>query len=1164
MQCVQCQVSLTPGAKFCPECGTPQPRSCPACHAPAPPKARFCQECGTSLAPAAPWAAGGPGSPASQTQADTLSGRALTSPTASSQAGTGHNPSGQTSGSLVPAASRPASAGRDAASSQGERRQMSVIFCDLVESVSISRKLDPEDLRDMIRDYRQVCSDIVRRHDGTPAQFQGDGIVVYFGYPVAHEDAPRRAVQAALDIVQGVSAMSPEVQRRYGVRLAVRAAVHTGLAVIGEFGADATADAMGSTTNIAARIQSVVGPDTVAISSATQRLVAGYFDVESLGSHQVKGVAEAQEVFVVHAATQARDRVQASSALLSPYIGHGQTIDTLQDLWRSAADGHGRAVFLTGEPGVGKSRMLSEFRRLIRGTGDLIECWCSPYYSQTALYPVVRGLRAYHMGAEALPAAEQHTRLRAVLQELGCHDEAALPIVAEFFGLPMPPGYEPLRLHPLTHRQKTIATFGTMLRARAVQSPTLLLLEDLHWSDATTVELIGSVLAQLTGLRMLIVMTSRAGFAAPWLSNEAVMSVHVSQLSPSDTAALISELAGGQPLPPALMSVLVEKTEGNPLYIEEMTRMFLESGYLQEGGAGHGLVHGRLPDSLVPSSLHDLLMARLDRLTPSARRVVQLGSVIGRHWTIDMLMELLPGEEDTLVRGIEELVASGFVYATEQGFRIKHALIQDAAYDSLLKRVRQQYHRRVAEAMSRSEAEAGAGHAERLAQHWARAGEHDKAAPLWLDAGRRAVAASATVEAESHLRQGLESLSELPPSADRDLLELATLATLGVALTIRNGWAAPDVAQAYQRAQEVSERLGPTPQLFWVLWGMWAFYLVKGDQHEGMSFARRLMTLAEEQRDSSMKLESDFALGLSHYYQGHLDLAQTHLDAALDVYVPELHHANAHLTAQDVGVTSRSVSAMVLYLRGHTQASLAMSAEVLELAERLRHPFSRAYALGCAAWLDHMRGDREGMAWHADATIAHSNQQALGFWVVWGMLFAGRAAADQGVALKEAAGQIEQALTTIRAIGSGMVVPYFLAMLAEVEAEAGDPMKALERLADARTLIAQGGEEMAAAEVDRIEARIHAQWAESGSPVDPAAVEVPLQRALETALQQGNRVFALRAACDWAVWRSRRGDGAQALDVLRQAIQDMPDHTPTPDLVRAQAHLETLSATLAP
>jgi len=1160
MQCTQCKTALTPGAKFCPECGTPQPRNCPACHAPAALKARFCQECGTSLAPTLSAAAVRPGLATSSAAGDTAPGRDIPTQRIAS-------PAGVTGGIEVPAAvtSRPAAAvfpadARGSASGGGERRQVSVIFCDLVESVSISRQLDPEDLRDLIRDYRDVCSGIVRRHDGTPAQFQGDGIVIYFGYPVAHEDSPRRAVQAALDIVRAVVAMAPEAQRRHGVRLAVRAAVHTGLAVIGEFGADASADAMGSTVNIAARIQSVVGPDTVAISRATHRLVAGYFKVDSLGSHQVKGVSEPQEVFLVHGPTQARDRIQAAAALLTPYVGHGQTLQTLQDLWRTAKDGHGRAVFLTGEPGVGKSRMLAEFCKSIGPTGDLIECWCSPHYSKTALYPVVRGLRAHHMGTESLAAPDQLVRLRAVLQELGCQDEAAWPIVAEFFGLPMPLGDEPLRLHPLTHRQKTIATFGTMLRGKSATRPTLLLLEDLHWSDPTTVELIGSVLAQLTGLHMLIVMTSRAGFQAPWLSSEAVMTVHVSQLSQQETAALIGKLSGGKVLPPAMMAVLVEKTEGNPLYIEEMTRMFLDSGYLDVGQAERGARSGKFPESLVPTSLHDLLMARLDRLTPAARRVVQLGSVIGRYWTIDMLMELLPGEEDILARGVEELVASGFIYATEQGFRIKHALIQDAAYDSLLRSVRQQHHRRVAEAMERSPT--GAGRTERLAQHWARAGEHAKAAPLWLEAGRRAVAASATLEAEAHLRQGLEALSEWPASAERDLLELAMLATLGVALTIRNGWAAPDVAQTYQRAQAVSLRLGSAPQLFWVRWGMWAFYLVKGDQHEGLAFARRLMIQAEEQGDQAMKLESDFALGLSHYYQGHLDVAWGHLDAALQAYVPEVHHANAHLTAQDVGVTSRSVAAMVLYLRGHTQSALAVSAEALALAQRLRHPFSLAYALGCAAWLDHLRGDAQGMARNADATIAHSNDQALGFWVVWGMLFAGRATADRG-ALEEAVDQIDQALTTIRGIGSGMVVPYFLAMLAEVEAEAGDPARALLRLTDARALIAQGGEAMASAEVDRIEARIHARSAEAGALVDPAAVELLLRRALETALGQGNRVFALRAAVDWASWHSRRGDGAPALAALRRAIQDMPDQTPTPDLERARSRLESLTADLS-
>ncbi|MGA1317247.1 MAG: ATP-binding protein [Rubrivivax sp.] len=1036
---------------------------------------------------------------------------------------------------------------------------MSVIFCDLVNSVGISRQLDPEDLRDLIRHYRQVCSDIVRRYDGTPAQFQGDGIVVYFGYPVAHEDAPRRAVQAALEIVQAVRAMAPEVERRLRVPLAVRAAVHTGLAVIGEFGADASADAMGSTVNIAARIQSAVGPDQVALSAATQRLVAGFFEVESLGEHQLKGVAEPMAVYVVHGATRAHDRVEAASALLTPYVGHAQTIETLQDLWRAACGGHGRAVLLTGEPGVGKSRMLAEFRRSMGDDGEIIECWCSPHYSHTALYPMVRALRSRMLGDEPLPAEAQHALLQAQLKELGCRDETAWPIVAEFFGMPMPPGYEPLRLHPLTHRQKTIATFGTLLMARATVRPTLLLVEDLHWSDATTVELLGSLLMQLRGLHLLVVMTSRPGFAPSWISNEGLMSVHVNQLSRADTEALITHLSGGRVLPPPLVSVLVDKTEGNPLYVEEMTRMFLDSGLGQPGAAAAGLA-GVLPESLVPASLNDLLMARLDRLSPSARRVVQLGSVVGREWSFELLLELLPGEEDALARGIEELVDSGFLYATERGFRIKHALIQDAAYDSLLKRVRQQYHRRVAEALSRHGGDGG--HDERLAQHWSRAGEPARAAPLWLEVGRRAVAASATVEAESHLRAGLAALAELPEGAERDMLELATLATLGVALTIRNGWAAPEVVQAYRQAEAVSHRLGPTPQLFWVLWGMWAYYLVKGDQHEGMAFARRLMALALEQRDSGMKLEADFALGLSHYYMGDLEAAQRHLDAAIDVYEPELHHANAHLTAQDVGVTSRSVAAMVLFLRGHTQAALAMSREALRLSERLRHPFSRAYALGCAAWFDHMRGDGASMAVHARLTIDHASAQALGFWVVWGMLFAGRAAAQNGE-VTEGIAQIDQGLTTMAAIGSGMVVPYFKVMLAEAEAAAGDPARAMLRLLEAREQMATGGEIMAAPEIERSEVTIRARWAdEQGDGFDTEAMLPRLQQAVHEAQRQGNRVFALRATVDLAGLLAARGASHEALHLLRQAVQALPDPTPTPDVERALGLAEMLALEL--
>ena len=459
MRCVSCEFELVRGAKFCPECGVPQPRSCPGCQAPVAPSARFCQECGTALGPArsastpSPAAADAAPSPRRLTptqpagaEADPPSPVTARRPAPAQEAPVpavpADGPRGIAPGNGLSAADRQTDkSGARAASRNegaGERRQMSVIFCDLVNSVGISRQLDPEDLRDLIRNYRQLCIEIVRRYDGTPAQFQGDAVVVYFGYPLAHEDAPRRAVQAALEIVQAVRGMAPDVLRRLRVPLAVRVAVHTGLAVIGEFGADASTDAMGSTVNIAARIQSAVLPDQVALSAATQRLVAGFFEVESVGEHQLKGVTEPMTVFVVHGATRAQDRVQAASALLTPYVGHGQTIETLQDLWRVASSGHGRAVFLTGEPGVGKSRLLAEFRRTLGDAGETIECWCSPHYSHTALYPVVRALRRRLLGDEQMPAEHQHALLQSELRALGCHDEAAWPIAAEFFGMPMP------------------------------------------------------------------------------------------------------------------------------------------------------------------------------------------------------------------------------------------------------------------------------------------------------------------------------------------------------------------------------------------------------------------------------------------------------------------------------------------------------------------------------------------------------------------------------------------------------------------------------------------------------------------------------------------------------------------------------------------------------
>ena len=1095
MKCINCQAALAEGARFCSECGVSQRLACPSCDTTVTATARFCHSCGLALTGSA--AAARPTAPAAAAKAPSE------------------------------------------AEHVGERRHMSVMFCDLVGSVEIARRLDPEDLRDLVRSYRDACAEVVWRHGGTMAQFHGDGIVVYFGYPVAHEGDARRAVQAGLDIVQAVAGLAPGAMARYGIDLAIRVAVNTGLTLVGD--ADASAGigrlALGDTPNIAARLQGIALPNTVVVSQVTQRLVAGFFRMTSLGPHAFKGIAEPIEVFSVEGASGARHRLEAASKnRLAPYVGRASAIAALAKSWLAAQESPGHAILLTGEPGVGKSRLLSEFRESITtGECEIIECYCSPYYSNTALYPLVAPMRERLAIDQARSPSAALLALREDLVRRGCEIETALPLLAKLFGLPPEAGYQPLGLHPLTQKQKT-----------------LMVVEDLHWVDGTTLELLGTILRELPQSRLLLLLTSRPGFSPPWLDSENLTLIPVNLLSPADTETLIHKVVGNKRLPHKLLSLLVDKTDGNPLYVEEMTRMFLDSGALRETAAGYEL-DGPLPDSMVPESLQDLLMARLDRMPTEAKKVVQLGACIGREWTFELLLAVLPEEDKTLSMGVEQLIGEGIVFATGSGFTIKHALIQDACYESLLKRTRLTYHERIAQALQRGVG--GASFPERIAQHWTKAGQPARALPFWLEAGQQAVASSATAEAESHLRQGLEAAATLPEGAERDRMELALLSTLGVALTIQQGWAAPEVAKVYLRAQTLSERVGPTPQLFWVLWGMWAFYLVKGDQHRAVEFARRMTIIADGDRNPGLKLEANFALGLSQYYMGQLASAQQLLEAAVAVYTPEKHRGQAHFTGQDVGVTARTVASMVLYLRGETRQGLARSRQAITLAAELNHPFSHAYALGCAAWLDAYGQASEAMGLHATQTIELSTRQALGFWTVWGSIFAGRALVAEGQGVVGAK-HMEEALATYRSIGSGMVVPYFLTLLAEVESGNGDHDKALARLEEARGVVAEGGEAFMSAEIERLEGQIRSRMAVT----DPTIVEQCYRRALALAQGQGNRLFALRAATSLAQVLTARGDGNTARRLLGEAVTSMPDTASTADLDHARSVLTALAS----
>jgi class 3 adenylate cyclase/predicted ATPase len=988
-----------------------------------------------------------------------------------------------------------------------ERRHMTFMFCDLVGSTELSQAIDAEDLREIVADYRDAASGAVSRHEGTVAQFYGDGILVYFGYPVAHEDDGRRAVQAALEILDAVAKLNTRLRTERPVSLAVRIGVHTGVAIVGDVGGANRTErlAMGDTPNITARIQGLASPNAVVISSATNKLVRDYFVTRSLGPQMVKGVAGPIEAFeVVGAAGTAAKAERTAGRGLTAYVGRETVLEPLGAAFKSASAGRGRVVVVTGDPGVGKSRLIRVFREgLSTELLHVLECFCSPYHENSALYPIVEMFRTrLRIGEENDPTLHLE-RLRALLVEHRLDAEGALPLAAQLLRIPPEAGYTPLALHPLTQKQRSLDLLQRLIMASAERRPLLLLVEDAHWIDPTTLELLGGLLERVAAHRVLVVITARPTFRVPWQSGESLVTLAVRDLSPADTEVMVRHLTGGKRLPPPVLTMLVSKSDGNPLFVEEMTRMLLESGWLAERDDEFVLT-GPMPEASVPTRLQDLLRARLDRLEPEARLVMQLASVVGRDFAYDLLTEVLPSEGQTLRRGLQQLLDAGLVFATGSGFTIKHELIKDAAYESLLRRTRQQYHERVATALEGTFASAAQGQPERLAQHWTRAGQAMRAVPYWLQAGQKAVASSAVEEAASHLRHGLDLLKDQPVSIERDRLELDLLSTLGTALTIQKGWAAPEVADAYSRAHALSERVGDSPSLFWVLWGLWAFYLVKGDQHQGLEFAERMMAFARKLGDEGLVLEADFSLGLSHYYMGRLARAREHLDRAVSTYVIEKHHPNCFLSCQDVGVTSLSVASMVRYLQGDEELAMAASRDAIALAESLRHPFSQAYALGCAAWLHSYRRDLPLSYARAQDTMVLSQSQALNWWLLWGTILAGRGMAAEGK-VNEGIAQMENALGMYRSVGSGMVVPYFLTQLAEACALAGNYQAALEKLADARQMVAAGGEAIASAEIDRLEGEIRLQAGEPASAAQPF-----FDRALATAREQGAVLFERR------------------------------------------------------
>ena len=715
---------------------------------------------------------------------------------------------------------------------EAERRQLTVLFCDLVDSTRLSSQLDPEELRQVVQAYQATCAKVIARFEGHIAQYLGDGLLVYFGYPLAHEDDAQRAVRAGLGIIEAMGQLHTSLGQEREVHLAVRLGIHTGLVVVGDVGGGARQEqlALGETPNVAARLQGIAAPNTLVISAATFQLLGGFFACQPLGTPPLKGLAQPLAVYRVLYESMARSRLEAASSTgWTPLVGREQEIGVLLERWAQVKDGLGQVVLLSGEAGIGKSRLVQVLTDQVAAEPRawLTPCQCSPYHQHTALYPLIDLLERVVLRFDREESPQQKVgKLEGFLVQYGLPLAEAVPLLAALLSLPLPADYAPVTVSPEQQKQQTLHALLTILLRIAAQQPVLFVMEDLHWVDPSTLELLSLLVDQGPTARILTLFTFRPDFSPPWTGRAHLTQLTVNRLPRRQAVEVIRQVAHGKGLPPEVVEQIVAKTDGVPLFVEELTKMVLESGLLQERDERYALT-GPLHPLAIPATLHDSLMARLDRLA-AVKALAQLGATLGREFSYALLRAVAPWDEEIVHRGLHQLVEAEFLYQRgvppQASYTFKHALIQDVAYQSLLRSTRQQYHQRIAQAMEAQFPETVETQPELVAQHYTAAGCHEQAIPYWQRAGQQASDRSAHLEAISHFTTGIELLKTLPETPEHTQHALTLHIALGAALQMAKGHAAPEVEHAYTQARALCQQVGETPELVPVLYGLWRFY----------------------------------------------------------------------------------------------------------------------------------------------------------------------------------------------------------------------------------------------------------------------------------------------------------------------------------------------------
>ncbi len=1112
MRCLTCNFDNPDSMKFCGECGAPLTRRCPACAFDNPPAFKFCGQCGARLA-------------------------------------TGVEPAPPAEPLPAPPAPPPTA----------ERRQLTVMFCDLVDSTAMSERLDPEELREVIQAYQQTAAGFVSQYDGYIAQYLGDGILVYFGYPVAHEDDAQRAILTGLSLTGAIAQLNDRLRQsiKTPLQLQVRIGIHTGLVVVGEVGAGATREqlALGETTNIAARLQNLAQPDSVVISEATFRLVQGYFACREMGPSPLKGASRPVQVYRVLHRNQAHTRLDAAPAGLTPLVGREQEIALLQARWAQAREGNGQVVLLSGEAGLGKSRLVQVLKaRIVDQPHTFLDCYCSPYHQNTALYPFIELLQRLLRFGSQDSAADKLEKLEKALARLDFSLPESVPLFAAMLSLPLPEQrYPPLNLSPQRQKQNTLRALLAILLKLAEGYPVLVVIEDLHWIDPSTLEMLHTLVEQVSNTRVLALFTYRLVFNPPWPLRSYVSQLPLARLSQPQVEQMAHLVAGKKSLPPPLLSQVIAKTDGVPIFVEELTKMVLEQ-------AGAVDLSGPLPALNIPVTLQDLLMARLDRLG-EARETAQLAAVLGREFSYDLLRAIAAVDEARLQADLARLVSAELLVQRgllpQATFTFKHALIQDAAYNSLLKSKRQEFHLAIAQILVAQFPTVVHTQPELLAQHYTAAHRTAEAVVYWQRAGAHAVAGSAGVEAVRHFKRALELLASLPetPETMQQRLELQT--ALGAPLLMTKGYASAEVAENYNQARELCRHLDETPRLLPVLFGLWVYYLVRAEYATALDLSDQILRLAQQLQQPDLLVEAFQVEGITHFYLGHPLKARQHLEEAVRLYESNaLDGQISPFSGADRGVACLSHLALTLWLLGYPDQALARSRQAIELAERLSHPYSLAFALFLSGWLHQYRREANLAHTQTTAAVALSREQGFALLEAVSTIMGGWALTALGQS-HNGIGQIFEGLKLYSLTGGELGRLHFLALLAEAHAGVGQVEEGLAVLEGALKVMQQRDERFYEAELYRLKGEL-LSLAELDGREDlvDGAPETFFKKAIQVARQQQARSLELRAAVSLGKLWQRQGRIGEAHRLLHESYPTFAEGHSTADLLEAHHLLQ--------